>query len=133
MQIPPGAQAGQKLRLRGRGLPGKPPGEQYVQLKVVLPPANSAAAKAVYEEMRAKLAFDLRELEVSMVRSAAARAPGLEGDWIGDRDPQLCRIEPATVQAGRAGLVTTRAGTGGCRPQRCRRARRGALMREPQG
>jgi curved DNA-binding protein len=60
MQVPAGAQAGQKLRLRGRGLPGKPPGEQYVQLKVVLPPANSAAAKAVYEEMRAKLAFDPR-------------------------------------------------------------------------
>src|SRR5207245_6085484 len=26
MHIPPGAQSGQKLRLRGRGLPGQPPG-----------------------------------------------------------------------------------------------------------
>jgi curved DNA-binding protein len=60
MQIPPGSQAGQKLRLRGRGLPGNPPGEQYVQLKIVLPPANSAEAKAVYDEMRAKLAFNPR-------------------------------------------------------------------------
>ena len=60
MQIPAGAQAGQKLRLRGRGLPGKPPGDEYVQLKIVLPPAESAAAKAVYEEMRAKLAFNPR-------------------------------------------------------------------------
>ena len=42
MQIPAGSQAGQKLRLRGRGLPGKPPGDQYVQLKIVLPPANTA-------------------------------------------------------------------------------------------
>ena len=40
MQIPAGSQAGQKLRLRGRGLPGKPPGDQYVQLKIVLPPAD---------------------------------------------------------------------------------------------
>jgi curved DNA-binding protein len=60
MHIPPGAQSGQKLRLRGRGLPGQPPGDQYVQLKVVLPPANSAQAKALYEEMRAKLNFDPR-------------------------------------------------------------------------
>ncbi len=60
MQIPAGSQAGQKLRLRGRGLPGKPPGDQYVQLKIVLPPANTAEAKAVYEDMRSKLAFNPR-------------------------------------------------------------------------
>ncbi len=60
MQIPAGAQSGQKLRLRGRGLPGKPPGDQYVQLKVVLPPATTAEAKAVYGEMRAKLDFNPR-------------------------------------------------------------------------
>lgn len=63
MQIPAGAQSGQKLRLRGRGLPGKPPGDQYVQLKVVLPPADSPEAKALYEEMRAKLNFDPRRGE----------------------------------------------------------------------
>jgi len=60
MRIPPSAQAGQKLRLRGRGLPGQPPGDQYVQLKVVLPPADSPEAKAIYEQMRAKLNFDPR-------------------------------------------------------------------------
>lgn len=60
MHIPAGAQSGQKLRLRGRGLPGNPPGDQYVQLQVVLPPANSPHAKALYEEMRSKLNFDPR-------------------------------------------------------------------------
>ncbi len=60
MQIPAGAQSGQKLRLRGRGLPGQPPGDEYVQLKVVLPPANSAEAKALYAEMRSKLDFNPR-------------------------------------------------------------------------
>jgi curved DNA-binding protein len=60
MRIPAGAHSGQKLRLRGRGLPGQPPGDQYVQLKVVLPPADSPQAKALYEEMRAKLNFDPR-------------------------------------------------------------------------
>ena len=33
MRIPAGAQSGQKLRLRGRGLPGNPPGDQFVQLE----------------------------------------------------------------------------------------------------
>jgi curved DNA-binding protein len=60
MQIPPGSQSGQKLRLRGRGLPGSPSGDQYVQLRVVLPPANSPEAKALYEEMRTRLHFDPR-------------------------------------------------------------------------
>jgi curved DNA-binding protein len=61
MQVPAGAQSGQKLRLRGRGLPGAPAGDEYVQLKVVLPPADSPAARALYEEMRAKLgSFDPR-------------------------------------------------------------------------
>jgi len=60
MHIPAGAQSGQKLRLRGRGLPGQPPGDEYVQLKVVLPPGTSAQAKALYEEMRAKLDFNPR-------------------------------------------------------------------------
>jgi curved DNA-binding protein len=61
MHVPAGAQSGQKLRLRGRGLPGQPPGDEYVQLKVVLPPADSPAAQALYEQMREKLgSFDPR-------------------------------------------------------------------------
>jgi curved DNA-binding protein len=60
MQIPPNSQSGQKLRLRGRGLPGAPPGDEYVQLKVILPSPDSPEAKRLYEEMRAKLKFDPR-------------------------------------------------------------------------
>lgn len=60
MHIPSGAQSGQKLRLRGRGLPGKPAGDQYVQLKVVLPPPSSPEAKSLYEQMRAQLNFNPR-------------------------------------------------------------------------
>ena len=63
VHVPAGSQSGQKLRLRGRGLPGQPPGDQYVQLKVVLPPADSAKAKAVYEQMRSQLDFDPRGTE----------------------------------------------------------------------
>ncbi len=60
MQVPPNSQSGQKLRLRGRGLPGTPAGDQYLLLKVVLPPATTPEAKALYEQMRDKLSFDPR-------------------------------------------------------------------------
>ena len=60
MRIPPGSQAGQKLRLRARGLPGQPPGDQLVILRVVLPAADTPQAKALYEQMRRDLAFDPR-------------------------------------------------------------------------
>ncbi len=60
LRIPPGTQSGQKLRLRGRGLPGNPPGDQFAQLKVVLPPATSPQARALYEQMQRELPFDAR-------------------------------------------------------------------------
>ncbi len=40
LTIPAGAQTGQKLRLRGRGLPGVPSGDQLVSIKLVTPAAR---------------------------------------------------------------------------------------------
>jgi curved DNA-binding protein len=60
MRIPPNSQSGQKLRLRGRGLPGQTPGDQYIQLKIVVPPADTPEAKAVFEDMKQKLNFNPR-------------------------------------------------------------------------
>jgi len=60
LRVPAGARAGQKLRLRGRGLPGDPAGDQYVIFKIVLPPADSDRARAFYEQMRKDLPFDPR-------------------------------------------------------------------------
>jgi curved DNA-binding protein len=65
MRVPAGAQSGQKLRLRGRGLPGNPPGDEFVQLKVVLPPADSPQARALYEQMQRELAFDARAADAA--------------------------------------------------------------------
>lgn len=59
MKLPAGARAGQKLRLRGRGLPGSPPGDQLVQLEIVLPP-DSPRARQLFEQMRRELPFDPR-------------------------------------------------------------------------
>lgn len=58
--IPAGSQSGRKLRLKERGLPGNPPGDQYLVLRIVNPPADSPAARQLFETMRAKLDFDPR-------------------------------------------------------------------------
>jgi curved DNA-binding protein len=60
LRIPPGAQSGQKLRLRGRGLPGKPGGDQLVVIRIVTPTAESAEAREAYERMRREFDFDAR-------------------------------------------------------------------------
>jgi curved DNA-binding protein len=60
LRVPAAAQSGQKLRLRGRGLPGSPPGDQLVILRIVIPPAESPAAREAYERMRDEFAFDAR-------------------------------------------------------------------------
>lgn len=52
MQIPAGSQSGRKLRLKGRGLPGKPPGNQLVTLEISVPAADSDEAKAAYAALR---------------------------------------------------------------------------------
>lgn len=60
MKIPKGSQAGDRLRLKGRGLPGKPPGDQYVVLRIVTPPAATKAAEAAYQKMAQDLPFNPR-------------------------------------------------------------------------
>jgi curved DNA-binding protein len=51
LQIPAGSSSGKTLRLKGRGLPGKPAGDQYVELKVVVPPASDEATRELYETL----------------------------------------------------------------------------------
>lgn len=60
LTIPAGAQSGQKLRLRGRGFPGTPGGDQFVTLKMVTPLATTPEAREAYERMRRDFDFDPR-------------------------------------------------------------------------
>ena len=60
LKIPTGSSAGRKLRLKGRGIPGSPPGDLYAMLKIVLPPADTDAAKDAYREMARTLDFNPR-------------------------------------------------------------------------
>jgi curved DNA-binding protein len=61
LKIPPNAQSGQKLRLRARGLPGNPAGDQYVLLKIVTPTANTDEAREFYKKMAETMPFNPRE------------------------------------------------------------------------
>ncbi|MDA8365056.1 MAG: DnaJ domain-containing protein [Gammaproteobacteria bacterium] len=60
VRIPPGSQSGQKLRLKGRGLGGRTPGDQYMVLQIVTPPATTPAAREIYEQMSRELSFNPR-------------------------------------------------------------------------
>ncbi|MFC4159132.1 DnaJ C-terminal domain-containing protein [Chitinimonas lacunae] len=60
MRIPEGAQSGQSLRVRGKGIPGNPAGDLLLELAVRLPPADTPQARQLYETMARELAFDPR-------------------------------------------------------------------------
>ena len=49
--VPPNARSGLKLRLKERGMPGKPPGHLFLLLDIALPPADSDAVRAAYEQL----------------------------------------------------------------------------------
>jgi curved DNA-binding protein len=52
MSIPAGSQSGRKLRLKGRGMPGDPPGDQYVTLLMQTPAADDEPARDFYRQMQ---------------------------------------------------------------------------------
>ena len=59
--VPRNARGGLKLRLKGRGFAGKPPGDLYLLLEIALPPADRDDARKAYEELaRATAAFNPR-------------------------------------------------------------------------
>ncbi len=61
VRIPEGAQSGRQLRVRGKGIPGAQAGDLLLDIQVVLPPADTAKARALYETMARELAFDPRQ------------------------------------------------------------------------
>lgn len=61
VRIPEGAQSGKQLRVRGKGIPGDPAGDLLLEVRVVLPPADTPRAREFYERMAKELAFDPRQ------------------------------------------------------------------------
>jgi curved DNA-binding protein len=60
LKIPAESVAGRKMRLKGRGIPCKDPGDLFVILQISLPPADSEAAKKAYREFEQALDFNPR-------------------------------------------------------------------------
>ena len=60
VRIPAGAQSGRQMRVRGKGIPSGTPGDLYLDLQIVLPPAETPKAREIYETMARELAFDPR-------------------------------------------------------------------------
>lgn len=48
LKVPADSEAGRKLRLRGRGLPGTPPGDQIVELEITAPRAVNERQRTIY-------------------------------------------------------------------------------------
>ncbi|AAO29128.1 DnaJ domain-containing protein [Xylella fastidiosa subsp. fastidiosa] len=51
LKVPPDSDAGRKLRLRGRGLPGPPPGDQIVELEITAPLATNETQRKAYRAL----------------------------------------------------------------------------------
>ncbi len=60
LKVPAAAKTGQKLRLKGRGLPGRSPGDLYARLEIVTPPAKDEKQRAFYGKMSETFDFDPR-------------------------------------------------------------------------
>jgi curved DNA-binding protein len=65
LKIKPGIQSGQKMRLKGKGMPrsdasGAKSGDQFVEIMIQTPPADSSADKQFYQDMKARFDFNPR-------------------------------------------------------------------------
>ena len=60
VKVPPNSSGGRKLRLRGRGIPAREPGDLYVVLEIALPKADSEAARKAYTDFGKSLGFNPR-------------------------------------------------------------------------
>ena len=58
INIPPGSQAGRKLRVKGKGLPSRTPGDLYLVVQIIVPPVFNDAQRAAYQAL--SKAFDGR-------------------------------------------------------------------------
>ncbi len=61
MKLPEKTKGGKKLRLKGRGLPGKDAGDQYVILQIITPEADTDELKQLYKKMQKISQFNPRK------------------------------------------------------------------------
>ena len=60
LKIKAGVQSGQKMRLKGKGMPGSKKGDQFVEILIHTPPADSVKAEKFYSDMQKQFDFNPR-------------------------------------------------------------------------
>jgi curved DNA-binding protein len=61
LTIPPNTQAGKKMRIKGKGLPGKTaPGDLYAVVKIVMPADSNEEAQTLWAKLAERAGFDPR-------------------------------------------------------------------------
>ncbi|MGC8201428.1 DnaJ C-terminal domain-containing protein [Aliiroseovarius sp. PTFE2010] len=60
LTVPKHSQTGRKMRLKGRGIPGNPPGDLFAVVKIVIPPTETEKARQLYEQMAREMDYDPR-------------------------------------------------------------------------
>ncbi|MCH8177535.1 MAG: DnaJ domain-containing protein [Proteobacteria bacterium] len=60
LTIKPGTQSGQKMRLKGKGMPGREVGDQFVEIMIQTPPADNKTAREFYRDMEKRFDFNPR-------------------------------------------------------------------------
>jgi len=61
LSVPAGSAQGRKLRLKGKGIPGKTPGDLYVVLQIAMPPAPDEAQRRAWDALARLHAFNPRD------------------------------------------------------------------------
>lgn len=60
LKIPAGSDSGKRMRLKGRGMPGREPGDQFITLQIHAPPAKTEEQRKLYEQMADAFEYDPR-------------------------------------------------------------------------
>ena len=76
VRVPAGTGSGGRLRLRGRGLPGEPAGDQYLEFRIVVPTSLSEEERELFERLARSSAFDPRGDGGARREDTASRAAG---------------------------------------------------------
>lgn len=61
IKIPAKAKNGSTLRIKGKGLPGEPPGDQYITLNIVVPEATTEKQLELYKQLSEEHKDDIRK------------------------------------------------------------------------
>ena len=61
LKIKPGMQSGQKMRLKGKGMPGPVQGDQFVEIMIQAPPIQNEADEEIYRQMEKQFDFNPRQ------------------------------------------------------------------------